>query len=50
MTRDEVTKEIIGFAYTRDITNEEKQKREIEEQLEEIKILNRQRLICCATI
>lgn len=42
MTQDEVTKEIIGFAYTRDITNEEMQKREIEEQLEEIKALNTQ--------
>lgn len=42
MTRDEVTKEIIGFAYTRDITAEERQKREIEEQLEEIKALNDQ--------
>ena len=41
MTRDKVTKEIIGFAYTRDITAEERQKREIEEQLEEIKALNR---------
>ncbi|MGN1423100.1 MAG: ATP-binding protein, partial [Oscillospiraceae bacterium] len=40
MTRDEVTKEIVGFAYTRDITAEERQKREIEEQLEEIKALN----------
>ena len=42
MTTDEVTKEIIGFAYTRDITSEEMQKREIEEQLEEIKALNTQ--------
>ncbi|MGN0688295.1 MAG: ATP-binding protein [Oscillospiraceae bacterium] len=42
MTRDEVTKEIVGFAYTRDITAEEMQKREIEEQLEEIKALNNQ--------
>ncbi|MGN0715151.1 MAG: ATP-binding protein [Anaerovoracaceae bacterium] len=40
MTQDEVTKEIIGFAYTRDITDEERQKREIEEQMEEIKALN----------
>ncbi len=31
MPTDEVTKEIIGFAYTRDITDEERQKREIEE-------------------
>lgn len=42
MTRDEVTKDIIRFAYTRDITDEEMQKREIEEQLEEIKTLNAQ--------
>ena len=42
MTQDEVTKEIIGFAYTKDITNEEMQKREIEEQLEEITALNTQ--------
>lgn len=42
LTQDNVTKEIIGFAYTRDITAEERQKREIEEQLEEIKLLNTQ--------
>ncbi|MGN0438778.1 MAG: ATP-binding protein [Lachnospiraceae bacterium] len=40
LTQDNVTKEIIGFAYTRDITAEEIQKREIEKQLEEIKSLN----------
>ncbi|MGN1103889.1 MAG: response regulator, partial [Candidatus Coproplasma sp.] len=33
---------IIGFAYTKDITNEEVQKRAIERQLEEIKLLNSQ--------
>lgn len=42
LTQDHVTKEIIGFAYTRDVTSEERQKREIEEQLEEIKALNAQ--------
>ena len=42
LTQDEVTKEIIGFAYTRDITDEERRKRAIEEQLEEIKALNAQ--------
>ena len=40
LTRDEVTKEIIGLSYLKDITYEEIQKREIEEQLEEIKALN----------
>lgn len=40
LTQDEVTKEIIGFGYTRDFTDEERQKREIAEQLEEIKALN----------
>lgn len=42
LTQDNVTKEIIGFAYTRDITEEERQKRAMEEQLEEIKTLNAQ--------
>ena len=42
MTTDEVTKEIIGFAYTRDITNEELQKREIEEQIEKNKEINKE--------
>ncbi|MGN0679785.1 MAG: ATP-binding protein [Oscillospiraceae bacterium] len=40
MTRDEVTKDIIGFAYTKDITAEERQKREIEEQIEKNKEIN----------
>lgn len=40
LTQDNVTKEIIGFGYTRDITDEDRQKRAIEEQLEEIKALN----------
>ena len=42
LTQDQVTKEIIGFAYTRDITEEDRQKRAIEEQLEEIRGLNTQ--------
>lgn len=40
LTRDNVTKEIMGFAYTRDITGEERHKRAIEKQLEEITALN----------
>ena len=40
LTRDHVTDELIGFAYTRDITAEERQKRAIEEQLSEITALN----------
>ncbi|MGN0733676.1 MAG: ATP-binding protein [Emergencia sp.] len=42
LTQDAVTKDIIGFAYTRDITAEERQKRDIEEKLEKIKALNTQ--------
>ena len=41
LTRDNVTKEIIGFAYTRDITEAERQKQEIKKQnilIEEAKI------------
>ncbi|MGN0962187.1 MAG: ATP-binding protein, partial [Clostridia bacterium] len=40
LTRDHVTEDLIGFAYTRDITAEERQKRAIEEQLSEITALN----------
>lgn len=42
MTRDGVTGEILGFAYTKDITAVEEQKRKLKRQLEEIRVLNRQ--------
>lgn len=40
LMQDNVSKDIIGFSYERDITSEEIHKREIEEKLEEIKELN----------
>lgn len=40
LMQDNVSKDIIVFSYTRDITSEETHKREIEEKLEEIKKLN----------